>query len=70
MNSASLAPASGRLSGWAVRSGLALARWGRRRAARRSDRDRLLRRMAAQSAADTAIAERDRMIRSSTFLPL
>ena len=70
MNSASLAPASGRLSGWAVRSGLALARWGRRRAARRTDRDRLLRRMAAQSAAETALAERDRMLFTSTFLPL
>ena len=70
MNSATLAPASGRLSGWAVRSGLALARWGRRRAARRSDRDRLLRRMAAQAAAETALAERDRMLRTSAFLPL
>ena len=70
MNSATLAPASGRLSGWAVRSGLALARWGLRRAARRSDRDRLLRRMAAQSAAETALAERDRMLRTSAFLPL
>ena len=70
MNSAALSPAPGWLSGWAVRSGLALARWGRRRAERRTDRDLLLRRMAAQSAAETALAERDRMLRTSTFLPL
>jgi hypothetical protein len=70
MNSATLSPASGGLSGWAVRGGLALARWGRRRAERRTDRDRLLRRIAAQSAAESAIAERDRVIHTSAFLPM
>ena len=67
MNTLTLSPASRRLSQWAVRAGLALAAWGRRRDARRTDRDRLLGRMAEQSAADAAIAERDRAIRSSTF---
>lgn len=66
MNSATLSPAAGRLSGWAVRSGLALARWGRRRAMRRTDRERLLRRMAARSAAETALAERDAALRATT----
>lgn len=70
MNSLTYSPGSNRLGEWAVRSGLALARWGRRRAARRVDRDRLLRRMAARSAAEAAIAERDRVIRSATFLPM
>ncbi|WP_448004130.1 hypothetical protein [Agromyces bauzanensis] len=67
MNSATLSPASGRLSGWAVRGGLALARWGHRRALRRTDRERLLRRMAARSAAETALAERDVAHRATTF---
>lgn len=70
MNSLTYSPGSNRLGEWAVRSGLALARWGRRRAVRRVDRDRLLRRMAARSAAEAAIAERDRVIRSATFLPM
>lgn len=67
MNSATLSPTAGRLSGWAVRGGLALARWGHRRAMRRTDRERLLRRMAAQSAAASALAERDAAHRSTTF---
>jgi hypothetical protein len=67
MNSLTYTPGSNRLGEWAVRSGLALARWGRRRAARRSDRDRLIARMAAQSAGEVAIADRDRVIRSATF---
>lgn len=66
MNSAALSPTAGLLSGWAVRAGLALARWGHRRAMRRTDRDLLLRRMAARSAADTALAERDAAHRSTT----
>jgi hypothetical protein len=70
MNTLTLSPASGRLSEWAVRMGLGLARWGRRRAARRTDRDRLLRRMAERSAGEAALAERDRVIRTGTFLPL
>ncbi|MGR0220446.1 hypothetical protein [Agromyces sp. ZXT2-6] len=70
MDSLTYSPGSNRLGEWAVRTGLALARWGRRRAARRIDRDRLLRRMAERSAADAAIAERDRVIRSATFLPM
>lgn len=70
MNTLILSPVSGRLSEWAVRAGLGLARWGRRRAARRTDRDRLLRRMAERSAAETALAERDRVMRAGTFPPL
>lgn len=70
MNTLILSPVSGRLSEWAVRVGLGLARWGRRRAARRTDRDRLLRRMAERSAAEAALAERDRVVRAGTFLPL
>lgn len=70
MSSLTLSPGSGRLGDWAVRAGLALARWGRRRSARRTDRDRLLARMAAHEAAEAAVAERDRAIRSATFLPL
>lgn len=70
MNTLTLSPVSGRLSEWAVRAGLGLARWGRRRTARRTDRDRLLRRMAERSAAEDALAERDRVIRAGTFLPL
>ncbi|MEV1130980.1 hypothetical protein [Agromyces sp. NPDC049794] len=65
MNSATLSPASGRLAGWAVRAGLALARWGRRRAMRRTDRERILRRMAERSAADAALAERDAALRAT-----
>jgi hypothetical protein len=67
MNSLTYSPASNRLGEWAVRIGLALARWGRRRAARRTDRDRLIARMTAQAAGEAAIAERDRAIRSATF---
>lgn len=70
MNTLTLSPVSGRLSEWAVRAGLGLARWGRRRTARHTDRDRLLRRMAERSAAEHALAERDRVIRAGTFLPL
>jgi hypothetical protein len=70
MNSLTYSPGSNRLGEWAVRSGLALARWGRRRAVRRTDRDRLLLRIASRSAAEAAIAERDRVIRSATFLPM
>lgn len=70
MNALTYSPGSSRLGQWAVRGGLALARWGRRRAARRTDRDRLVRRRAAQAAAAAAIAERDRLIRSATFLPM
>jgi hypothetical protein len=67
MNTLTLSPVSTRPSEWAVRAGLGLARWGRRRAARRADRDRLLRRMAERSAAEEAVAERDRMIRAGAF---
>lgn len=70
MNTLILSPVSGRLSDWAVRIGLGLARWGRRRDARRTDRDHQLRRIAERSAAEAALAERDRMISAGTFLPL
>ena len=70
MNSMTYSPGSNRLGEWAVRSGLALARWGVRRAARRTDRDRLTARIAAQSAAEAAIDERDRLIRRATFSPM
>ena len=67
MNTALLSPSAGLLSGWAVRLGLTLASWGLARAARRTDRDRLLRRLAARAAAEAALAERDARFRSSTF---
>ncbi|WP_022893478.1 hypothetical protein [Agromyces subbeticus] len=58
---------AGLLADWAVRSGLRLARWGMQRAARRNDRDRLLRRLEARAAAETALAERDAAYRSSMY---
>lgn len=70
MNTLTLSPVSGRLSEWAVRAGLGLARWGRRRVVRRTDRDHLLRRLAERAAAEEALAERDRVVRAGTFLPL
>jgi hypothetical protein len=70
MNTLTLSPVPGRLSEWAVRAGLGLARWGRRRAARRTDRERQLQRLAERAAADEALAERDRVMRAGTFLPL
>ncbi|KRC58362.1 hypothetical protein ASE14_17285 [Agromyces sp. Root81] len=70
MNTALLSSSSGLLSGWAVRSGLGLASWGMQRAARRTDRDRLQRRLEAMAAAEAALAERDAMHRSAGFLPL
>lgn len=70
MNALTLSPVSGRLSEWAVRAGLGLARWGRRRAARRADRDRLLRRMAERSAAEAALADRDRVVRAGMLMPM
>lgn len=70
MNTLTLSPVSGRLSEWAVRAGLGLARWGRRRVVQRTDRDHLLRRLAERAAAEEALAERDRVVRAGTFLPL
>ncbi|BDZ53474.1 hypothetical protein [Agromyces marinus] len=54
MNTLTVSPASTRVSGLAVRAGLALARWGRRRAVRRTDRERILRVLAERSAAREA----------------
>ncbi|HEX6364692.1 MAG TPA: hypothetical protein VF000_00965 [Agromyces sp.] len=67
MNTALLQPRSGMLAGWAVRSGLVLATWGLQRATRRTDRDRLLRRIEARAAAEAALAERDAAYRSTMF---
>jgi hypothetical protein len=67
MNTALLSPRTGILAGLAVRSGLSLAGWGLQRAARRTDRDRLLRRLEARAAAEAALAERDATYRSSTY---
>lgn len=67
MNTALLSSRTGMLAGWAVRSGLSLASWGLQRAARRTDRDRLVRRLEARAAADAAMAERDATYRSSTY---
>ncbi|RZS67674.1 hypothetical protein EV187_0095 [Agromyces ramosus] len=67
MNSALLSPRTGFLADWAVRSGLGLASWGLQRAARRNDRDRLLRRLEARAAAEAALAERDAAHRASTY---
>jgi hypothetical protein len=66
MNTA-LLPRSGMLAGWAVRGGLGLATWGLQRATRRTDRDRVLRRMEARAAAEAALAERDASYRSTMF---
>ncbi|WP_400993449.1 hypothetical protein [Agromyces sp. GXQ0307] len=54
-------PASGGLADLAVRVGLALARWGRRRTIRRTDRERMLRSLAEGSAARDAEAENARL---------
>ncbi|WP_438856312.1 hypothetical protein [Agromyces sp. M3QZ16-3] len=54
MNTLTVSPASGRASDLAVRAGLALARWGRRRTIRRTDRERMLRAIAERSAARDA----------------
>jgi len=67
MNTALLSRRSGVLAGWAVRSGLSLARWGLQRATRRTDRDRLVRRLEARAAGEAALAERDATYRSSTY---
>jgi hypothetical protein len=67
MNTALLSPNTGILAEWAVRSGLTLASWGMQRAARRNDRDRLLRRIEARAAAEAALAEREATFRSSTY---
>ncbi|MBM7504428.1 hypothetical protein ACFPER_13135 [Agromyces aurantiacus] len=70
MNTAILSPGSGLVAGLAVRTGLDLAGWGLRRAARRTDRDRLLSRIEARAAAEAALAERDELIRRAGYLPL
>ena len=67
MNTALLSPSAGLLSGWAVRGGLTLASWGLARAARRTDRDRMLRRLAARTAAEAALAERDALMKTAGF---
>ena len=70
MNTAALSPGSGLVAGWAVRTGLDLAGWGLRRATRRTDRDRILTRLEARAVAESALAERDALIRSAGWLPL
>ena len=60
----------GVLSGLAVRAGRTLETWGRRRAERLNDRERMLRTMRHQRLAQAALDDRDALIRSSTFLPL
>ncbi|GAA1527721.1 hypothetical protein BJ978_002220 [Agromyces terreus] len=65
MSTATLSPASGVLAAIAVNGGLKVAEWGLRRAARRSDPDRVRRRIEARKLAEAALAERDAMIRSS-----
>ncbi|ANJ27473.1 hypothetical protein [Agromyces aureus] len=65
MTTATLSPGSGAIAALAVRSGLGIAEWGLRRAARRNDRARLVARLEARAIAASALAERDAMIRSS-----
>jgi|GEM_PF-3456633 len=69
MNTLTVSPASNRLSEPAVRAGLALARWGRRRAIRRTDRERMLRALAERSARRDATEENAR-IRAAARLML
>jgi hypothetical protein len=57
------------LADWAVRSGLRLAAWGLQREARRTDRDRLLRRLEGRAAAESALAERDALMRAAGSPP-
>lgn len=70
MNAAMPSAGAGMIAGWAVRTGLDLAEWGLRRAARRTDRERLMRRVEARAAAEAALAERDDLIRRAGYLPL
>jgi len=65
MTTALLSPGSGAVAALAVRSGLGIAEWGLRRAARRNDADRLQAKVEARAIAAAALAERDAMLRSS-----
>ncbi|MGI9823387.1 hypothetical protein [Agromyces sp. Marseille-Q5079] len=65
MTTATLSPTSGLVASVAVRGGLRMAEWGLRRAARRNDPDRLLRRTEARAIVAAALAERDAVIRST-----
>ncbi|GAA1801998.1 hypothetical protein [Agromyces neolithicus] len=67
MNTALLSPGAGILSGWAVRGGLTLASWGLARAARRTDRDRLMRHIEARAAAEAALAERAALMKTAGY---
>ena len=60
----------GVLSGLAVKAGRTLETWGRRRAARLNDRERMLRTMRQQRMGQDALDERDALIRSATFIPM
>ncbi|MRG61361.1 hypothetical protein GE115_16005 [Agromyces sp. CFH 90414] len=68
MTTATLSPTAGRVEGWAIRAGLSLATWGLARATRRADRDRQVARFEARTAAQSALAERDALLRSSIHL--
>ena len=70
MNAATFSTGSGLIAGWAIRTGLDLAGWGLRRATRLTDRERIISRLEARAAAETALAERDAIIRSAGWLPL
>lgn len=70
MNTALLPRRPGILAGLALRGGLTLASWGLERAAARTDRDRLARRLAVRAAAEAAVAERDATFRSSAYFGL
>ncbi|MET4159816.1 hypothetical protein [Agromyces sp. PvR057] len=65
MTTALLSPGSGAVARLAVRSGLGIAEWGLRRAARRNDPDRLRSILEARAVAAAALAERDALIRRS-----
>ena len=65
MTIAPLSAQSGVLAPLAVRTGLTVAEWGLRRAARRSDRDDLQRRVEARALAEAVLAEHDAMVRRS-----
>ncbi|AWB95174.1 hypothetical protein DCE93_05485 [Agromyces badenianii] len=76
MNTATLGGSTSRpafptgVAGLAVRAGLALERWGSRRAAARPTRDEILRTAAVRREAQQAVADYEATMRRTDLLPL